>query len=115
MEDFLRRWLRFALISGALVTASLALGSAGYHWLGQLPWIDALLNAAMILTGMGPVDHLDTDSGKFFATAYALYSGVAFLTAAAVLFAAPVHRFLHRLHFEDDDTDDAPATASRPR
>jgi hypothetical protein len=104
---FLRRWLRFAGISGALVAASLALGTAGYHWLGGLAWIDALLNAAMILTGMGPVDHLDHAAGKLFATAYALYSGVAFLSSAAVLFAAPVHRFFHLMHLEVDEGDGA--------
>ena len=99
---FARRLLVFAGLAGALLAASLALGAAGYHWLGPLPWLDALLNAAMILTGMGPVDHLDTVSGKLFATGYALYSGVAFLTTAAMLFAPVVHRFFHRLHLEDD-------------
>lgn len=97
---FLRRSLTFAGVAGGLLALSLALGAAGYHWLGQLEWIDALLNAAMILTGMGPVDHLDTAAGKLFATGYALYSGVAFLTMSGILFAPVVHRFFHRLHVE---------------
>ena len=99
---FVRRFFGFAALSAATLGASLALGAAGYHWLGRLPWLDALLNAAMILTGMGPVDHLDTASGKLFATAYALYSGVAFLTTAGMLFAPLVHRFFHRLHLEEE-------------
>jgi hypothetical protein len=89
------------------------MGAAGYHWLGGLGWIDALLNAAMILTGMGPVDHIDTVPGKLFATAYALYSGVAFLSSAAVLLAAPVHRFFHLMHIElDDEQEPARPSAS---
>ena len=99
---FVRRFLGFAALSAVTLGASLALGAAGYHWLGRLPWLDALLNAAMILTGMGPVDHIDTESGKLFATAYALYSGVAFLTTAGMLFAPLVHRFFHRLHLEEE-------------
>jgi hypothetical protein len=99
-EAFLRRMLRFAALSGLLVAVSLAIGAAGYHWLGELGWIDATLNAAMILTGMGPVDRMPSDGGKLFAAAYALYSGVAFLTMAAVLFAPVVHRFFHLLHLE---------------
>lgn len=97
---FVRRALAFAAVSWGLLALSLAIGTAGYHWFGALAWIDALLNAAMILTGMGPVDHLDSTGGKLFATGYALYSGVAFLTTSGILFAPIVHRFFHRLHLE---------------
>jgi hypothetical protein len=97
---FARRLLAFAATSGGVLGASLALGAAGYHWLGGLAWLDALLNAAMILTGMGPVDRMETVAGKLFSTGYALYSGVAFLTTAGILFAPVVHRFFHRLHLE---------------
>jgi hypothetical protein len=107
---FLRRALGFAGASGGLLAFSLALGTAGYHWLGELAWLDALLNAAMILTGMGPVDRLETAAGKVFATGYALYSGVAFLTMSGILFAPIVHRFFHRLHLEQDE----PAATSSP-
>ena len=84
----------------AIVAFSLLIGSAGYHYLGELPWIDALLNAAMILSGMGPVDPLKTPGAKLFATFYALYSGVAFLSIVAILMAPLLHRFLHKFHLE---------------
>ncbi len=85
-----------------IVAFSLALGSFGYAYFGKLAWIDALLNAAMILTGMGPVDRMTTNSGKLFATFFALYSGIAFLSMIAVLMAPILHRFMHRFHLEDE-------------
>ncbi len=85
-----------------IVVFSLAIGSAGYAYFGGLEWVDAVLNAAMILTGMGPVDRMVTTSGKLFATFYALYSGIAFLSMMAILIAPILHRFLHRFHLEDD-------------
>ena len=105
--EFAARLARFAGGSLAIVFGSLALGAAGYHGLGGLPWIDALLNAAMILTGMGPVDHMQTDAAKLFSAGYALFSGVAFITMVGVLFAPVVHRFFHRFHLEvDEDAED---------
>lgn len=92
-------------IALGLVTVSLAMGTFGYHETLGLSWIDAVLNAAMILTGMGPVNQINTTSGKLFATFYALYSGVAFLSTAAVLFAPLVHRFLHKFHLDVEDKD----------
>jgi len=99
---FLRRQLRFAMLSAAIVLGALVSGALGYHAIEGLPWLDALLNAAMILTGMGPVDRMQTSAGKLFATAYALASGVLFVTTVAVLFAPSIHRFLHRFHLELD-------------
>lgn len=88
-----------------IVGISLLFGSVGYCYFGDLPFVDGLLNAAMILTGMGPVDRMTTTAGKLFATFYALYSGVAFLSMVAILMTPIVHRFLHRFHLElDDDT-----------
>ena len=101
---FLRRLARNAALGFALILASLLLGAAGYHLFAGLPWIDAFLNAAMILTGMGPVDRLPTTASKVFATGYALFSGVAFLTIIGVILAPVVHRFMHRFHFADEDT-----------
>ena len=86
-----------------IVAVSLAMGSAGYHHFADLSWIDALLNAAMILTGMGPVDAMTTTEGKLFATFYALYSGVAFLTMMAMILAPLIHRLLHKFHLDDED------------
>ncbi|HXX58662.1 MAG TPA: hypothetical protein VEI96_11725 [Thermodesulfovibrionales bacterium] len=99
---FLRRLVRSVSIAFIFVFLSLVLGASGYHYTESLSWLDATLNASMILTGMGPVNELHTTPGKLFATFYALYSGVAFLTIAAVLFAPVIHRFLHRLHLELD-------------
>jgi len=82
------------------VAGSLALGMLGYHLVAGLSWIDALVNASMILTGMGPVDEMSTVGAKLFASFYALFSGVAFLTIVAVLLAPAVHRFLHRFHLD---------------
>lgn len=69
----------------------------------NLTWVDALLNASMILTGMGPVDVAKTNGAKIFASVYAIYSGVAFLTSVAVIFAPVLHRFLHRFHLNTED------------
>ena len=85
-----------------IVVFSLLLGSAGYAYFGELEWADAILNAAMILTGMGPVDRMTTTAGKLFATFYALYSGIAFLSMMAIVIAPILHRFLHRFHLEED-------------
>ena len=89
----------FAFVLGlVLIIVSLAVGMAGYHWLENLPWIDAFVNAAMILSGMGPLAQPHTDGGKIFAGIYALYSGLAVILIAGVIFAPIVHRFLHRFH-----------------
>jgi hypothetical protein len=74
----------------------------GYHGLEAMPWLEAFVNAAMILSGMGPVDQLHTASGKFFAGCYALFSGLAFISAVSVVFAPIFHRFIHRFHLEAD-------------
>lgn len=102
-KEFFQRQLRYAGFSSIILFVSLAIGMAGYHAFGHLSWIDSLLNASMILTGMGPVDHLETAGGKLFASAYALFSGIAFLTFAGVLFAPVYHRFLHKLHLHIEE------------
>lgn len=94
---------RSAAAFGLLVGGSLALGTSGYHALARLPWIDAFLNASMILTGMGPVSPLPNDAAKVFASLYALFSGVVFLVACGLLISPLVHRFLHRFHLEFED------------
>jgi hypothetical protein len=78
-------------------------GILGYHFLVGLGWIDALLNASMILGGMGPVDPVSGSSGKIFASFYALYSGLVVLAVAGLIFAPIFHRFLHHFHIEIDD------------
>ena len=100
---FLRRLGSHASAALSIVVGSLAVGILGYHFLEGLEWIDALVNASMILGGMGPVNELHTVAGKIFASVYALYSGLIVLVVAGVLFAPVFHRFLHRFHLELND------------
>ena len=101
---FKKRLLHGFIFSGSLIVVSLGMGVVGYHYLCLQSWIDALLNASMILTGMGPVNDIPTAAGKLFASFYALYSGVAFLTSFAVLFTPFFHRLLHRLNLDVEET-----------
>lgn len=100
---FLRRQLRFFLYSMGLLAFSLGIGMLGYAYFADLGWVDAFLNASMILTGMGPIDEMKTNAAKLFAGFYALFSGVAFLSMAAILFAPIAHRFLHALHLDMEE------------
>jgi hypothetical protein len=97
---FALRLLQNFGIAATIVAASLLLGSWGYHYFGDLPWVDSLLNASMILTGMGPVDTMKTNGAKLFATFYALYSGVIFLSVMAIILTPIVHRWLHKFHLD---------------
>jgi hypothetical protein len=98
--QFLRRMATHAAIAAGVVAGSLLIGVLGYRLSEGMPWVDALLEAAMILAGMGPVHEFRTLSGKLFATGYALFSGIVFLTIAAVLLGPVLHRFLHRFHLD---------------
>ena len=97
---FARRVLRYSLVTGGIILFSLGFGMLGYHCLESLSWIDSLLNASMILGGMGPVDTLQTNAGKVFASFYALYSGIILLASVGVLATPIFHRLLHRFHLE---------------
>jgi hypothetical protein len=99
---FLKRLILSVALGTTLIIVSLLAGMAGYHYFAELSWIDSFVNAAMILSGMGPLAQPPTTSGKIFAGLYALYSGFAVLIIAAITFAPIVHRFLHRLHAEED-------------
>jgi hypothetical protein len=105
---FYARFAWSVAATAGIVAFSLLVGSAGYHCLGDLPWIDSLLNASMILAGMGPVDPLRSSAAKLFASFYALYSGIAFLTMVAILMAPLLHRFLHKFHLEAGEDDEKP-------
>ena len=97
---FVQRLARHAGLALSVLAGSLCLGILGYHFFEGLSWIDALLNASMILGGMGPVDALHTAAGKLFASFYALYSGIVFLVVAGLIVAPALHRFLHHFHIE---------------
>lgn len=102
-KTFYRRLLRSFMLSSSLLFLSLVIGVVGYHLFASLGWIDSLLNASMILTGMGPVDKMTTDGGKLFASFYALFSGIAFLTMMGIVIAPVLHRFLHKFHIGFDE------------
>ena len=97
---FFMRLVRNGGVALGVVVVSLAAGTVGYHWLGKLAWIDAFLNASMILGGMGPVGDITTAAGKLFAALFALYAGVIFLVIAAIMLTPVFHRVLHRFHWE---------------
>lgn len=99
-DVFVRRLIGSTSLGLAVVTVSLAAGMAGYHGFEGLSWIDAFVNAAMILSGMGPLMQPVTTGGKLFAGFYALYSGLAVIFVAGLMFAPIVHRFMHRFHLE---------------
>jgi hypothetical protein len=99
---FCWRVLGFLSLSAAVIGTALGIGVLGYHFLGELPWIDALVNASMILGGMGPVDPITSHAGKFFASAYALFSGLLFIGAASLVVTPFMHRIMHRLPLEEE-------------
>ena len=100
-KEFAKRVLKYTVFSIALLTFSIGIGILGYHYIGDLNWIDSLYNASMILTGMGPVNELQTDSAKVFASIYAIFSGVIFLSTVAIFFAPFAHRLMHLLKIEE--------------
>jgi hypothetical protein len=102
-NQFLRRMLRHGIAAMLFLAVSLGIGVVGYHFTENLPWIDSLLNASMILGGMGPVDMLKTEGGKLFASFYAIYAGVAFLLVVGIIIAPLAHRLLHRLNLDEKE------------
>lgn len=105
LEAFLRRLAIHGGVALGLVAISLGIGMLGYHVFEGLSWLDALVNASMLLGGMGPVDPLHTVAGKLFASFYALYSGLIFLIVAGVLIVPIFHRLLHHFHLEELEKD----------
>lgn len=105
LQAFAVRMARSFGTVSCVAVVSLLLGTFGYCYYGDLAPVDGLLNAAMILTGMGPVDRMNTTGGKLFSSFYALYSGVAFLSMMAVLTAPIFHRIMHKFHLEEDEDE----------
>jgi hypothetical protein len=102
---YLIRQGQYLLSACLLLGFGLGVGILGYHEFESMSWLDSFLNAAMILGGMGPVNTLQTDSGKIFAGCYALFSGLVFLVAAGLFFSPLVHRLLHKFHFDAEAQD----------
>ena len=98
---FARRLLVHAIAALGLLLASLALGMLGYIAFEHLSWIDAFVNAAMLLGGMGPVNLPQTAAGKLFEGLYALYAGLVFIVTAALILSPVLHRILHRFHWDE--------------
>jgi hypothetical protein len=99
--SYLKR-VGFAFVLALAVAAvALLFGALGYHYIAGLGWLDAELNAAMILTGMGPVDPMKTAGAKIFASAYALFSGIVFLTSMGIVLSPVFHRVVHKFHLDD--------------
>lgn len=102
-QHFTNKILRNSIVGFLVIVLSLLIGMAGYHYFFHLNWVDSLYNASMILTGMGPVDKADNDAGKIFASFYAIYSGVTFLTSVAIILSPVVHRFLHKFKLDVEE------------
>jgi hypothetical protein len=98
---FIRRLVGSAGIGLALLLVALLIGVCGYHWLDGLDWVDSLLEASMILGGMGPINPLTNTSAKIFASVYALFSGVVFIALMGLLLTPLVHRLMHKFHLKD--------------
>jgi hypothetical protein len=110
---FARRVAAYAAVSLGLVVFSLAVGIVGYRTFEGMPYVDAFLNAAMLMGGMGPVGELHTKAGKIFAGCYALYCGLMVIVAVGLLAAPIAHRFLHRFHLEFESADSPKASPKK--
>jgi hypothetical protein len=102
-RPFYHRFLMALALAAGIIGCSLAIGILGYHFIGGLKWVDALLDAAMILSGMGPVSPLTSDAAKVFAACYALFSGLILISATGIVLSPLFHRVLHRFHVEERD------------
>jgi hypothetical protein len=99
-KQFVIRLSKNVILAVLILAFSLLIGTIGYHNCGDLSWIDAFYNASLILTGMGPVSVLTSNGAKLFASFYAIYSGVAFLSVSAIILVPVFHRVLHKFHFK---------------
>lgn len=102
-KHFYSKLFKSIILGSIFLIFSLTIGVIGYHHFFNIPWLDSLVNASMILTGMGPVDRAETDGAKLFSSIYAIYSGVAFLTSVAIILSPIVHRFLHQFRLDIEE------------
>ena len=101
LSVFIRRMANSVAVAGLLILAALSIGISGYHWIAGFSWVDSLLEASMILGGMGPVNQLTTTGAKIFASAYALFSGLMFIGVMGIVLAPVAHRLLHKFHIDE--------------
>jgi hypothetical protein len=100
---FIKRLAAWYVAALIVILFALFIGVAGYHWLAGFEWIDSVLEASMILGGMGPIKELSDSGAKIFASIYALFSGLVFIGVMGVVLAPIVHRVMHSFHVDDDD------------
>ena len=103
---FVKRMLASVLIDILLIIVALTIGILGYHFIAGFDWVDSLLEASMILGGMGPINSLASSGAKLFASAYALFSGLIFIAIMGIILAPVTHRMLHRFHLDEHDLED---------
>ena len=101
---YYKRIARGAALCLLITVFVLGVGMVGYHLFESMSWVDAFVNAAMILSGMGPLSPLYTVGGKIFAGCYALFSGLAFITILGIVFVPAIHRFLHKFHMGESNS-----------
>lgn len=105
-SEFAKRMVAFVGIALGLIALALLIGIAGYHYLAAFGWVDSLLEASMILGGMGPVNPLSTEGAKIFASMYALFSGLIFIAVMGVILSPVVHRLMHKFHIDEEDSEE---------
>ena len=103
LSVFVKRMAASLLMAGILIAVALLIGIAGYHWIAGFNWVDSLLEASMILGGMGPVNPLTGTAEKIFASAYALFSGLVFIAILGIVLAPVTHRMLHKFQIDEKD------------
>ena len=102
---YVKRLIGSVAMALGLIALVLMIGIAGYHYLAGFTWIDSLLEASMLLGGMGPVNQLPNDTAKIFASAYALFSGLIFIAVMGLVLSPVVHRILHKFHVDEKDVE----------
>ena len=103
LSVFVSRMAAFVAIAGIFIAVALLMGIMGYHHIAQFAWVDSILEASMILGGMGPINPLITTGAKIFASGYALFSGLVFIAVMGIVLAPITHRMLHTFHVDDED------------
>lgn len=106
---FAWRMLTFFGFAMLIVAGALMIGVLGYRYIAEMSWVDSILNASMILGGMGPMGELKSDAAKLFASAYALFSGLVFISVMGIILAPAAHRALHVFHLDENDSNNSPS------